>query len=304
MAYGPSREKRNLLIREDGYRMAMEWKEGAKKEWPDDPEPPSDKDRLVLYVPGNPQGEEWAISSVRGVLVGRELPGGPMGERFGIVCGKDARRKSQYVNGGGKVQPDWDGTSADRLMDGEDREFARGAMVSESDEELRCPFTPNWNPEKARDHTLWGNRYFLCGLRPITEKVTDVATGETAESIVQRDGVSVADAYFLAITHERLGNFEGQTGETKERCVMPASELLRDLTREERTKNVLPILPYSQKTALALMIICAGEIFGKNMPPAMEEAFEGVLETAREIARTSKYAKHFERVLQEGPWEV
>ncbi|MDO8520804.1 MAG: hypothetical protein Q7S52_01700, partial [bacterium] len=77
MAYGPSREKRNLLIREDGYRMALEWKDGAKREWPEDPEPPSDKDRLVLYVPGNPQGEEWAISSVRGTLVGRELPGGP-----------------------------------------------------------------------------------------------------------------------------------------------------------------------------------------------------------------------------------
>lgn len=284
--------------------MAMEWKKGAKREWPDDPEPPSDKDRLVLYVPGNPQGEEWAISSVRGVTIGHELPGGPMGNRYGIICAKDARNRSQFVLGGGKVQPDFDGTSADRLMEGEDREFARGAMVSENDEELRVPFTPKWDLEKARDHQLWGNRYFLFGLRPITEPVTDPATGEKAESALKRDGVPVADAYFLAITHERLGNFEGQPGETKERRVVLASELLRDLSREERRVGVLPVLPYSQKTALAMAIICAGEIFGKNMPPAMREAFEGGLEAAKEVERTSKYARHFHRVLQEGPWEV
>ena len=305
MELAPNKEVRKVLLRkEGGYKMAMEWREGAKKEWHDDPEPPTKKNHLVLYAPGNPDGEEWLITSTRGITIGREISGGKMGDRYGIVCAEDGRDRTQFVLGGGKVQPDFDGTSAERIWPGEDCELVRGAMVSENDEELRLPFTSNWNLGMARDHQLWGNRYFLFGVRGITEQITDPETKVSEKVLKKVDGRSVGDACFLAITHERLGNFEGQRGETRTRHVNPVSELLRQPSREERARNILPMLPYAQATALALGIVAAKEIFGNNMPPAFAEVVAEGEREAMKILERNSYAKHFTKVIQEGVWEV
>jgi hypothetical protein len=129
-------------------------------------------------MPNDPQQvQEWFITSTRGITIGRELTGGPMGDHYGIVCAEDGRDRTQFVLGGGKVQPDFDGTSAERLVwPGVDRELVRGAMIAENDEELRIPFTQNWDPKMARDHERWGNRYFLFGIRAITDQTTDPET--------------------------------------------------------------------------------------------------------------------------------
>ncbi|MEK7118637.1 MAG: hypothetical protein AAB869_03420 [Patescibacteria group bacterium] len=295
---------RKRLI-QDGYSLALEYNgSGVTRRWPNDP--PSKKNRLVL-VPYDPMSaREWFITSTRCITVGRELSGGPMGDRHGVVCAvnDDGERRSQFVLGGGKVQPDFDGTSADRLWPGEDCEFVRGAMVSENDEELRVPFASNWDPQRARDHKMWGARYFLFGVRAITDRIIDPATGVFTTLIKEEAGLPVGDACFVAITNERLGNFEGQKGETGARHLKPASELLRRITREERARGVLPMLPFAQATALALAIECGKEIWWKDMPPALGEIVADGEGEAKRVLENNAYAKHFTKVFQDGHWEV
>jgi hypothetical protein len=215
-----------------------------------------------------------------------------MGERYGVVCGEndDGEGRSQFVLGGGKVQPDFDGTSADRLAHGEDRELVWGGVVAEVREELGVVFA-----EKDTDAY---RSYLIFGVRGITER------GADGTSLKKADGLSIGDACFIAITHERLGYFPGQKGETGQRHVFPASELLRERSREEREKNPLPMLPFAQATALALAIDGAKEIFGKDVPPALQEIVADGEREASRILRNNNYAKYFTRAIQEGPWEV
>lgn len=281
-------------LTQEGYSLAVEWRRGVKRMWPDDP--PEHKNRLVLVPSDSRYSEEWFITSTRAITIGRELPGGNMGDRYGIVCAEDDRGRSQFVIGGGKVQPDFDGTSGIRLAHGEDRELVRGAIVAENLEELDVRFAP-------KDPDAYKN-YFMFGVRGITDRVTDPASQRFETSLKKEGDLSVGDACFIAITHERLGNFEGQRGETRTRHVKPASELLRELTREERARGMLPMLPYAQATALALAIVGAKEIFERDMPLALQEVvLDGEREATRVLLRNS-YAKYFTRVIQEGPWEV
>src|SRR3989344_3107047 len=185
---------------QSGYSLAKEWRKGGEHRWPDDP--PEEKTRMVLVPFDERQTEAGFITSTRAITGGRELAGGDMGDGYGIVCAEDDRGRSQFVLGGGKVQPDFDGTSADRLRHGEDRELVRGAVVAENREELNITFSPE-------DSGSYAN-YFLFGVRGITDRITDPATGRF-ETVLKKEGkLSVGDACFLAISHERLANFEGQ----------------------------------------------------------------------------------------------
>ncbi|HEY9585426.1 MAG TPA: hypothetical protein VJJ02_02450 [Candidatus Paceibacterota bacterium] len=289
---------------QDGYSLAKEFTPvddllehvniGVPHIWPDDP--PEQKNRIILVPLDTRQVEEWFITSTRAITIARELPGGNMVDRYGIVCAEDDRGRSQFVLGGGKVQPDFDGTSADRLLHGEDRELVRGAVVAENREELNITFS-------AEDRGSYKS-YFMFGIRGITDRITDPATGRF-ETVLKKEGkLSVGDACFLAISHERLANFEGQRGETRARHVKPASELLRELSREERMRNVKPMLPYAQATALALAIETAKEIFGNDMPPALVEVILDGEEAAKRVLQRNSYARYFIKVIQEGPWEV
>ncbi|OGZ06148.1 MAG: hypothetical protein A2942_04800 [Candidatus Lloydbacteria bacterium RIFCSPLOWO2_01_FULL_50_20] len=285
---------RKRVICEEGYRLAREWTPDGKHIWPDDA---SEKKNCLVLVPSDPlYAEEWFITSTRAITIGRELPGGNMGERYGIVCAEDDRGRSQFVLGGGKVQPDYDGTSDDRLRQGEDRELVRGAVVAENREELHVVFAPE-------DRGAY-NHYFLFGVRGITDRVLNAQTGRTETSLKKEEGLSVGDACYIAVTHELLGNFDGQKGETRTRHVRRVNELLCQLSLEERERNVLPMLPFAQATALAMAIVVLDEIFGRNLPPAIEEVVNEGRETAKRFASRSSYARYFTKVLQEGPWEI
>ena len=320
---------RKRLMQKD-YKLVKEWSTDSQHKWPDDP--PEKKNHLVLVPYDTRYAEEFFITSTRVITIGRELPGGAMGERYGIVCGKDDRGRSQFVLGGGKVQPDFDTGNADRLIDRkedvdkdgredcdcdsepgylsgrnlvgkrrdgkfeEDRELVRGAIIAENREELNIVFA-------SKDRYAYNN-FFLFGVRAITDKNTDPETQITETVQKKINGLSVGDACFLAITHERLGYFKGQKGETRERHVKPASELMGELSMAER-EHSLPMLPYAQATALAMAITAAKEIFEDNMPPALAEIVADGENWAHTIVtRSSSYVKHFSKVIQEGAWEV
>lgn len=291
-----SASKRAWLIREDGYSLAKEWSLDAGVVWPGDPQPPKKKNHLVIIPNDTQNAEELLITSTRAITIGRELPGGKMSDCYGIVCAEDDRGRSQFVLGGGKVQPDFDTSIADRLLDGEDREIVRGGVVAENREELKVVFA-------ERDPDAY-KHYYLFGVRRITESVLDTATGRNETVLKKEDGLSVGDACFLAITHERLGYFEGQRGETKRRHVKPPSELLGEPSREDRAKGALKMLPYAQATALALAIVGAKEIFGKDMPAALAEVVADGKREAERVLERNNYATHFTKLIQEGPWEV
>lgn len=302
-------------LQEDGFKIAREHRD-SNEQWPDIEGPlPAKKNHLTLIgrdpITGEVSEETFFATSVRGITVGREIPGGDLGDRYGIVCAGDARNKAEFVIGGGKVQPDFDGTSEDRLA-GEDRELVRGAMVAENDEELRFPFTRGWDPLNARDHKLWGDRYFLCGVRLITEDIRDPETKVVLErNFERREGLRCVDVCFLAITHERLGNFEGQLGETKTRYVKAASELFTELSQEERRRGKLPKLNFTQTKMLAFGLLNAKKIFGKHLPDGFQQvladgeaAATRLMERVRRNRSNENHLNHFIDVVQGAPWVV
>jgi hypothetical protein len=297
-----SSRKRELL--HAGYHLALEYKDGNKKVWPDDP--PEMKSNIVLVPNDTRQAQEFFVSSTRGITLGREISGGPMGNRWGIVCAEDDRGRNQFVVGGGKRQPDWDTEASDRLLPGEDRELVRGAMVAENREELRIHFgfsCPDGltSPEYRDD--MMHERYFLFGLRVITEKV-EVEGGRPRYDYKRDEATALpfADAAFLAICHERLNYFSGQKGETRTRHVKPASELLRQITREERSKGVLPVLPLSHALVLAMAIRSAKKIFGADCPPPLQEVIKEGEEAAEKVISGSHYSRYFLECFQAVPW--
>ena len=127
---------------------------------------------------------------------------------------------------------------------------------------------------------------------------------KSIERIKKEQGLACVDAFFLCITNVRLGNFEGQKGETGPRLVKPAKELLRALTREEHAKGDLKILLVAQAFSLAMAIICAKEIFRQNAPDPLKEMIADGERAVDRVASNKWYAPNFIRCIQEGPWEV
>jgi hypothetical protein len=321
-----SKERRKWLLRDDGYRLAMEYKDEKERlvYLPGDNKHPEKKNRLKL-VDKDGSLKEYFITSARVTTIGREMRGGSMGDRFGVVCAVDTRRLAKSEQqimvgnddylprtlGGGKVQPDYDGTSNTRLWPGEDCELVRGAAVSENYEELEVPFLEkeSWIHANGRDHELWGNRYFLYGIRLITETIKSPDPNDPAQEIETtrvktEGGLECADAMFIAITNIRLGNFEGQRGETGQRTVKPASELLRRLPHEVEKKTG-KILPVAQAFALAMAIKCSKEIFGASTPDSLKEVIAEGEAAAERMSTNRHYSPYFIKCIQESnEWVV
>lgn len=252
---------RKDLVEGGHWHLAKEW-DGTTARWPDDP--PPEKDMLTLLGKGD-HASRYVVSSTRAITIGRELPTDPIG----IICAKDARGKSQYVLGGGKVQPDFDTGEKIRVEKGH-MEHVRHCVFNEIHEEL--------------DLVVRSDQYFLVALRLIWDKDAE------GKKIYQKDkdrGHTLVDAFYVAFTPERLMEFGGQQGETLERLVLPVTTLLQSTHPRDRGER-LPILPPTHQLALAVAIVSLDEVFGNDLPEQYRAIVTSGLALAKKVISDSK----------------
>ncbi len=266
------------LVESGYYQLAREWN-GIAPKWPDDP--PAKPDMLTL-IGKNGHTTQYVVSSTRAVIIGAEKTSS--GIRAGYICAGDDRQKAAFALGGGKVQPDYDGASSDRIGQNGQNESVRNCVMNEIREEL--------------DITLSPENFFLYGLRPITER-----NAEGVETQKCVEGGMVVDACFIAYTPQTLDYFGGQKGETRVRHLKSGGELLRHIPQAVRDREkILQPLIETHRIALAMGILTIKDIFGDRLP----KEIASLIEQSEQIARTtfdhSRFARSFMRVIQEAPW--
>ncbi len=221
-------------------------------------------DSVVVHG-GQGQSTEYCVTSTRITLVGRELPGGPLGEDYGVVCAEDLR-SSFFDNtlGGGRVEP----FNADYRTERDDdaEESVIDCLLRETNEELGIKLKPE--------------EVILVGLRMITEERSDVH-----KTI---NGKVCVDAYFVGFVEERLGAYRAHNGETGDRRVLSPHTLLRKAEQGERKP-----LPQTQRLAVATAIISTFDLFENALPQPIKEFIMGALPIAREAYKGSQWAKNF-----------
>lgn len=229
----------------------------------------------------NPDGsyEDCCATSVRIVIVGRETPGGPLGERYGIVCAENDRKRTRYTLGGGRVEP-----SVNLLRVGNEpsEESVLQCLRREVIEELDIDIDPNRITDKGETP----DGLILIGLRYVTE--------EDTPEIKVFDGRKCVDACFLMIHEERLGYSHGFKGETGVRTVLHPNELFARTERGE-----LKQLPQPQVLALAMAILFTEEIFAEDeRPEALKQLIADGLDSARHVRDTSRWKRYFTPTIQ------
>ncbi len=221
----------------------------------------------------NDKGErtEYCITSTRMTIIGRELPGGPLGDEYGIVCSEDLR-SSVFCNtlGGGRLEP-FDGEFRQQ-GDSTAEESVIDCLLREVLEELGIELNPK--------------EVMLVGLRTITE--------ERSTELKKIDGKICADAYFLGFKDERLEVFRAHNGETGDRRVLSPEDLFRTARAGEKKP-----LPQTQRLAVATAIISVWDIFGNDLPQPIVDLVQRTLPAAREVYNNSHWAKNFIPVIQQ-----
>lgn len=230
----------------------------------------------------NPDGtnEDCCATSVRIVIVGREKPGGPLGERYGIVCAENDRKRTKYTLGGGRVEPSVNLNRTSEDMPSE--ESVLQCLRREVIEELEIDI----DPRGVTDNGSTPDGLLLIGLRYVTE--------EEGDAIKMLGGRKCVDACFLMIHEELLGYSRGFKGETGVRAVLHPNDLFARTERGE-----LKPLPQPQVLALAMAIIFAAEIFSEGeRPEALRQLISDGLGKAKFIRETSRWTRYFTPTIQ------
>lgn len=262
-----------FLIAEGTYRRAQFFKQGDT-----DPNAINELDNVRLI---NPDGtyEDCCATSVRIVIVGRETAGGPLGERYGIVCAENDRKRTRYTLGGGRVEPS---VNLNRVGEEDPEESVLQCLRREVIEELDIDI----DPLGATDQGETPDGLLLIGLRGVTEE----DSGEPK----MLNGHKCVDACFFMIHEKRLGYSRGFKGETGVRSVLHPKELFARTERGE-----LKMLPQPQLLALAMSIIFAEEIFAEDeRPEALQQLIADGLEDARHVRDTSRWTRYFTPTIQ------
>jgi ADP-ribose pyrophosphatase YjhB (NUDIX family) len=254
--------------------IAREYGQQHLSEWPGDT--PTEKDEIFVETRGHT--EKCAASSTRVILIGHERSADGE-ERLGFVCAVDGRGKYQRALGGGKVYPDFD-----ILLDQDapKEETVRQSAIREIKEEL--------------DVILRPENLLLVAVRRITEQ-------DTGAVKLVRGGLTQVDACYVALTTTPLGYFAGQRGETGERMVKTAKELLRNVSHEERHQGVLPMLPLPQSAALAVGILALEQLVGSEITEGpLRMLLDESIPWAEKRLTGSSISGTFLHVIQASPW--
>lgn len=227
-------------------------------------------DSVIVYDAEN-SGTEYCVTSTRITLIGREVPGGPMKDEYGIVCGEDIRGTARFLNtlAGGRVEPFNDEFRTEE--DGPAEETVMSCLLRETKEELGI--------------TLNHQDVILVGLRTITE--------ERSSALKTINGKVCVDAYFVGIIDDRLGAYCAHNGETGDRRVLPPEELLARVERGQK----LP-LPQTQRIALATALMTLWDLFGEGLPPAINTMIRRALPMCHSAFESSNWKNNLIKVIQ------
>lgn len=248
----------------DGYNLARLYR-------PDSKDSLSIATDSVLVVNDAGAVMEYCITSTRITIIGRELPGGPLGEEYGIVCSEDLRSSMcENTLGGGRLEPYSGEFREEGDVDAE--ESVIDCLLREVKEELGIALDPN--------------EVMLVGLRTITE--------EHSSEVKMMKGNVCADAYFVAFVDERLSAHRAHNGETGDRRVLSPEELLRTANSAEKK-----VLPQTQRLAVATAIISISDIFGSSLPKPVLDLIERTLPLCRHVYNCSHWAKNYIPVIQQ-----
>ncbi len=228
-----------------------------------------------FVVVTNAQGvqTEYCATSTRIVLIGRELPGGALGDEYGVVCSQDTR-SSKFENtlGGGRLEP-YDGEFRTEGDEGAE-ESVLECLLREVQEELGL--------------TLLAEEVTLIGLRTITEDGSGVP-----KTI---DGRICVDAYFCGFVDERLAVHCEHNGETGDRRVLSPEELL--LMPPRRSEGKRP-LPQTQRLAVATAFITISDLWKDVLPAPIAALVTRALPLAQAVYRSSGWTKNFIPLIQQ-----
>ncbi len=250
------------LVQDGEYHIALIGNpNNPQPKWPSDP--PQEMDVIKLVGNGDSVLGEYCITSTRITLIGREVPGGPLGEKYGIVCAENTKGNSCYTLAGGRLEPSVNENRLEETTPAE--ETVLDCLVREVEEELKL--------------SIKTEEVALIGLRTITED---------DGSFRKIRGRICADACFLGVVDERLTASSGYRGETGERMVLPPKTLLARVARGEK-----PILPQPQALALAMAIIAAKDLFGNAMPEPLREIVSENYDYAFRASRRSRWFNNF-----------
>jgi len=257
-------DKNTAFLLRDGYQIARLFNPNSLEACAI----PSDS---VVVV--NDQGlpTEYSVTSTRITLIGRELPGGPLGDEYGIVCSEDLRSGvCDNTLGGGRLEPYSGEFREEGDVDAE--ESVIDCLLREVKEELGIDLNPN--------------EVKLVGLRTITE--------DRSSEVKMMNGKVCADAYFVASVDDRLSAYRAHNGETGDRRVLSPEELLRTTSSAEKR-----VLPQTQRLAVATAIITLWDMFGATLPKPVYELIQRTLPLARGVYNTSHWAKNYIPVIQQ-----
>lgn len=239
---------------------------------------PAKDDRLdvpiesVIVSDGRGGSEMYLATSTRIMLIGREVPLGPLGEDAGLICGEDIRGDSKSSNtlGGGRLE-----AFLDEFRTADDKpaeESVMDCLIREVEAELGLELMPK--------------NVMLVGVRTVTEK--------NSREVKRIDGKICVDAYFAGIVDERLRAYRAKDGEVGDRRVLSPEDLL---VRPER--GMRNMLPQTQRLAVATGIITISDLFGDSLPDYITKMIKRSLPLARSVYQSSPWIENFIPLIQQ-----
>jgi len=226
----------------------------------------------IVVSDGKGASQVYVATSTRVMLIGREIPGGPLGEDCGIICGEDIRSDSRSENtlGGGRVEAFMGEFRAEG--DTEAEESVLDCLFREVEAELGLKLVPD--------------SVMLVGVRMISEK--------NSRELKRINSKICVDAYFAGIVDERLSAFRAKDGEVGNRRVLSPEELLGKPKWGERN-----MLPQTQRLALATGIITTSDLFENSLPEYITKMLRRSLPLARSVYRSSPWIENFMPLIQQ-----
>lgn len=239
--------------------------------------PPTDIDCVNAYGKGG-DGHQFIAISTRTLWIQKEIAGGKLGDKFGVVVGRSKRGKTIYTMGGGQVVPDFREEPGEETLAAES---IRRCAVREFVGELQIPC-------RKRDLLMFGAR---------------TITDEKTRRPKLRRGRICADVCFMGCSTKPLRYATAaasESDEVGERYVLSVEELLSS----ERDTSDRRIIPASQALVLATGILWANEVLADCMPEPLKELLHDgtAVKAAVQAIRQNPWRNLMFPLIQIGPW--